>query len=167
MGDYLPWGEVDVRHVVAPPCGDGAGKGDIAILVLKQRLVGMTTLLPELSRPPKLGENIEPVGFGRCALSRDGIRRRKRAGGPIERVESGRFLLSASICPGDSGGPALSDGGGLLGVISASVMDGSAETRGPSEFIRLDRWRSVFATAKLVSDGVDPLEIPPIDCMDR
>ena len=36
-GDYLPWDEVGVRAVVAPPCGYDAGQGDIAILVLERR----------------------------------------------------------------------------------------------------------------------------------
>src|SRR5882672_12629260 len=33
-GDYLPWGTVKVRALVAPPCGYGGGHGHIAVLVL-------------------------------------------------------------------------------------------------------------------------------------
>jgi hypothetical protein len=165
-GDYLPWGEVGVRHVIAPPCGVAAGKGDVAVLVLERPLAGAASLSPELTRPPQIGEKVTPLGFGRCALSKDGIRRHQRAGGPIERLESGRFQLSAAICPGDSGGPVVSDSGELLGVISASVMDSHEETRGASEFIRVDRWRAVFSNAKLIAEGTNPAEIPPIDCFD-
>jgi len=163
-GDYLPWGEVGVRALVAPPCGHNAGLGDIAILVLERELVGMKTLAPRLERAPQLGERVDPVGFGRCALSGDGIRRRSREGGTVARVSDDRFRLRASICPGDSGGPVVTDDGWLIGVISASVMDGSEQTSATSEFTRLDRWRPVFSLAKLVSEGAAPAELPPLSC---
>jgi hypothetical protein len=118
---------------------------------------------PRLDAPPRVGEEIRPVGFGRC--SSDGIRRRQRSGGAIELVESDRFKLNAAICPGDSGGPALSvDKGDIVGVISASVMDADERTLGRSEFTRLDHWRSVFAAAKLIADGAEAAEVPPVDC---
>jgi hypothetical protein len=164
-GDYLPWGEVGVRAVVAPPCGYKAGEGDLAILVLERRLIGVATLPARLDREPLKGEAIEPLGFGRCAASGDGVRRKERFGGTIEALGSGRFRMTASICPGDSGGPALSkQTQELVGVISASVMDGSESTRGVSEFTRLDRWRPVFALAQQVSEGAQPAELPPLDC---
>ncbi len=163
-GDYLPWGEVGVRAVVAPPCGHRAGRGDIAILVLNRRLRGVATLAPALDHAPAPGEDINPIGFGRCALSPDGIKRHQRDGGPIAAVSSDRFELSASICPGDSGGPGIDGHGRLVGVVSASAMDGDEETQEPSEFTRLDRWRSVFGYARLISEGVPPAELPPLDC---
>ena len=104
------------------------------------------------------------MGFGRCALSSDGIRRKERVGGAVDRVMDSRFRLNAAICPGDSGGPALSTGTGeVIGIISASVMDGKEQTLGRSEFSRLDRWRPVFAAAKLIADGTPPAEVPPVD----
>lgn len=162
-GDYLPWGVVGVKAVVAPSCGHAAGYGDIAILVLEQNLSHTSAVTPRLDSPPEVGEEIRPVGFGRC--SADGIRRRQRAAGAIEQVESDRFKLSASICPGDSGGPALSvKRGDIVGVVSASVMDADERTSGRSEFTRLDQWRSVFAAAKLIADGAEAAEVPPVDC---
>jgi hypothetical protein len=164
-GDYLPWGEVGVKAVVAPPCGHAAGEGDIAILILERRLIGVSTLAPRLDRAPLRGEPIEPLGFGRCALSSDGVRRHERAGGAIDAMGAGRFRLEASICPGDSGGPAVSrETDELVGVISTSVMDGNDSTRGLSEFIRLDRWRPVFAMAQLIAEGAEARELPPLDC---
>jgi hypothetical protein len=163
-GDYLPWGEVGVRAVVAPSCGHAAGHGDIAILVLNDSLVHATTVTPRLDAPPRTGEAVRPVGFGRCH-SMAGVRRHQRSGGAIEVVESDRFKLNAAICPGDSGGPALSvEGGDVVGVISASVMEGADGKPGRSEFTRLDQWRSVFAAAKLVAEGAEMAEIPPVDC---
>ncbi len=162
-GDYLPWGEVGVKAIVAPPCGYDGGTGDIAVLVLERRLIGVATLPPRLDAPPRMGEALEPVGFGRCALSDDGIRRKDRIGGQIDHISHTSFQFEASICPGDSGGPALSrKSGQVVGVISESVMDGDPRTVGRSEFTRLDQWRPVFATAKLISEGASPAELPPI-----
>jgi hypothetical protein len=80
-------------------------------------------------------------------------------------VESDRFKLNASICPGDSGGPALSvEHGDVVGIISAAVMEGERGDLGRSEFTRLDQWRSVFAAAKLIADGAEAAEVPPVDC---
>jgi V8-like Glu-specific endopeptidase len=162
-GGYLPWGEVQVRWIVAPPCGFAAGVGDIAILVLDRALgeeVG--TLPPRLDEAPKIGDSIEPVGFGLCPASEAGIRRKSRQGGRLDALRASRFRLDASICPGDSGGPALSSTGDLVGVISASAMDGSEATVGRSEFTRLDHWRPVFSNAKLISEGASPAEVPPL-----
>ena len=160
-GDYFPWGEVGVRAIVAPPCGYAAGEGDIAILVLERRLVGVPTLAPELDRAPNVGEPVDPAGFGRCALSADGIKRQTRRGGRIQTVRGSRYRLEASICPGDSGGPALDHAGKLVGVISASVMDTSEATVGLSEFTRLDRWRPLFSNAQQIADGESPAALPP------
>lgn len=167
-GDYLPWGEVGVRSLVAPPCGYRAGHGDIAILVLDRPLVGAPTLEVRLEDTPREGEVVDPVGFGRCASSREGIRRHQRQGGRIQLLRDDHFQLQAAVCPGDSGGPAVSaDHGDVVGVLSASVMDRDENTLGRTEFTRLDAWRSVFAAAKLVSEGMNPSELPPLECTGR
>ncbi|MDX2052941.1 MAG: S1 family peptidase [Polyangiaceae bacterium] len=163
-GDYLPWGEVGVKAVVAPPCGYQAGVGDLAILVLTRRLSGFPTARVELDRMPMLGESIEPVGFGRCALSGDGLSRKLRPGGAISAVTADNFRLLAGICPGDSGGPALSREHRLLGLVSQSAMDGDESTLGESEFTRLDRWRTVFANSAAIAQGVPAAALPPVEC---
>jgi hypothetical protein len=43
-------------------------------------------------------------------------------------------------------------------------MDGNETTVGKTEFIRLDRWRPVFATSEAIAQGTSPAELPPIDC---
>ncbi|MFO0569229.1 MAG: S1 family peptidase [Polyangiaceae bacterium] len=162
-GDNLPWGDVGVRAVVAPPCGHAAGEGDIAILVLERKLIGVATAKPRLDGSPEMGESILPVGFGRCALSAEAIARRHRVGGHVDRLLESRFRLDAGICPGDSGGPALSEANGqVVGVISMAVMDGSEATKGRAEFTRLDKWRNVFAMAQAIADGQSASELPPI-----
>ena len=164
-GDYLPWGEVGVRAVVAPTCGYVSGDGDLAVLVLERKLAGVVTRAARLTEAPGKRDQVEPIGFGRCALSSDGVHRKHRAGGLIELVAEGRFRLSAAICPGDSGGPAVSrEDGKILGVISASAMDGDELSLDRSEFVRVDRWRPLFANAELIAKGTSPTELPPIDC---
>jgi V8-like Glu-specific endopeptidase len=162
-GDYLPWGEVGVRELVAPSCGHAAGVGDIAILVLDRPLTGAATLSVRLDGGASHGETVTPVGFGRCAASTDGIRRKQREGGRVDATTATRFRLDAAICPGDSGGPALNEHGVVIGITSASAMDQDEASRDRTEFTRPDAWRSVFATARLVSEGASLAELPPID----
>src|SRR5262249_2353457 len=90
-GDYLPWGEVSVKAIVSPDCGYTTPEGDIAILILARRLIGGPTLTPRASSPrgktsKQAGEAIDLYGFGRCALSSDGIKRAMRPGGEIALV---------------------------------------------------------------------------------
>jgi V8-like Glu-specific endopeptidase len=163
-GEALPWGEATVRAIIAPTCGHAAGDGDIAILVLDHPLVGMETRPARLDGAPALKESIAPIGFGRCALSTDSLHRRKRPVATIDTITDARFRATASICPGDSGGPVMSDGGEVLGVISAAVMDSDELTAGRAEFTRLDRFRALFARAEAVSHGQSLAELPPVDC---
>lgn len=163
-GEDLPWGEATVRAIVAPTCGHAAGDGDIAILVLDRPLVGMETRAARIDGAPLLKESIEPIGFGRCALSTDALHRRKRAVANIDTISDARFRATASICPGDSGGPVMSDHGEVLGVISAAVMDADERTAGRAEFTRLDHFRALFARAEAVAKGQSLAELPPVDC---
>ncbi|MCC6555805.1 MAG: trypsin-like serine protease [Polyangiaceae bacterium] len=161
-GDYLPWGEVKIRAIVSPDCGYTSGEGDIAILVLSRRLIGISTMTPRLEAEPTRDESVDPVGFGRCALSADAIHRVRRMGGRIRSVSSSDFVADASICPGDSGGPAFSrERNDVVGVISASVMDADENTTGSSYFTRLDQWRELFSAAREIAGGASPSELPP------
>lgn len=161
-GDDLPWGEVQVRAIVSPDCGYVSGAGDIAILVLSRKLVGIPTMVPRLEAPPLASEPIVPIGFGRCALSRGAIHRVERMGGRIARIEEGKFIAVASVCPGDSGGPVVSPGrSDVVGVVSASVMDGDDMTVAPSVFVRLDAWPEIFSAAREIAEGASPNELPP------
>jgi hypothetical protein len=163
-GEDLPWGEAGVRAIIVPTCGHAAGDGDIAILVLDRPLIGMETRTPRIDSAPLLKESIEPIGFGRCALSTDALHRRKRPVSHVDTLTEARFRANASICPGDSGGPVMSGRGEVLGVISAAVMDADEGTAGRAEFTRLDRFRALFARADAVSRGVSLAELPPVDC---
>lgn len=163
-GEALPWGEATVRAIITPTCGHAAGDGDIAILVLERPLIGLEVRAPRIDGAPLLKERIEPIGFGRCALSSDSLHRRKRPTTSIDTISEARFRATASICPGDSGGPVMSAGGEVLGVISAAVMDADESTAGRAEFTRLDRFRALFARADAVARGQSLAELPPVDC---
>jgi V8-like Glu-specific endopeptidase len=164
-GDPFAWGQVGVRAIIAPTCGYSGGEGDIAILVLERRMAGVATRRVGLGDPPQVGTPIEPIGFGRCLWDRNAGARTIRTGGPIQEVWKRDFRVEASICPGDSGGPAVSAGSGeILGVISEAVMDASPETRDRAEFTRVDAWRPLFTHAQAVVDGMSPLELPPVEC---
>jgi hypothetical protein len=165
-GDYFAWGEVGVRHIVAPPCGEGGGGGDVAVLVLKRKLIGLSTMAPRLEGPPKVGEEAYPVGFGRCALSSDAIKRKDREGGPIRALSGETLHMDAAVCPGDSGGPVFAKGTReIIGVVSLSAMDHDETTRGASVMARIDSYRLVFAHARLLADGLSPQELPPLECV--
>jgi hypothetical protein len=167
-GDDLPWGEVQVKAVVSPDCGYISGNGDLAILVLSRKLVGVPTMVPRLDAPPISSEQVVPIGFGRCALSKSAIHRVERTGGKIARIEDGKFIAVASVCPGDSGGPVVSPGrSDVVGVVSASVMDGDEQTAGPSVFVRLDVWPELFSAALEIAAGASPNELPPFRSCQR
>ena len=164
-GDYFAWGEVSTKAILAPPCGEGGGAGDIAVLVLTRKIVGLSTMKPRLDSTPKMGEEVQPVGFGRCGLSPDAIRRKDRTGGPIRALTGETIHLDASICPGDSGGPVFARGSReIVGVVSLSAMDHDEKTAGPSVMARIDAYRLVFAHAQQVADGVPLNELPPLEC---
>ncbi len=163
-GDF-PFADVSVRTFVTPDCGYVQGEGDIAILVLSRKLVGMPTWVPRIDRAPRLGEEVDPIGFGRCPADSTTIHRELRTGGTVSAVNPGQLVAQASICPGDSGGPVFNSHQNtrreVLGVISASVMDTSSKTVGTSYFTRLDVWRPLFSAAREIADGADPNQVPP------
>jgi hypothetical protein len=163
-GDYLPWGNVGLSAILAPTCGEAGGRGDVALLVLERKLVGIATMTIR-EAAPRAGEVVYTAGFGRCALSPEGIRRREREGGPIASVARGAFEVEASVCPGDSGGPVLDPTTHeVVGVVSLSAMDYDEGTRGRSVFARVDEMPKLVAYGRLVADGADPGDLPPLTC---
>jgi hypothetical protein len=163
-GDYLPWGNVGLSAILAPACGETGGRGDVAVLVLERKLVGMATIAIR-EAAPRAGEVVYAAGFGRCALSPEGIRRRERESGEIASVTKGVFEMQASVCPGDSGGPVLDPRTHeVVGVVSLSAMDYDEGTRGRSVFTRVDEMPKLVAYGRLVADGADPGDLPPLTC---
>lgn len=164
-GDHIPWGTVPVKAIVAPQCGASGGGGDVAVLVLARGLVGVPTASVRFDRAPEVGEQIDPVGFGRCATS-DGIRRHTREGGRVRGLTYETLHLHAAVCPGDSGGPAFRRGTSeVIGVMSLSAMDGDEASKGPSVVARIDAYRVLLAHARMIGDGhATANELPPVSC---
>jgi len=163
-GEHLAWGAVRARAVVTPPCGEAGGGGDIALLVLTRKLIGVPTLRPRLDDPPRTGEMYTNTGFGRCSTSSGGITRRMRPSGPVRTVGPMTFGLEASVCPGDSGAPVLTQNGEIAGVVSLSAMDQDERTAAPSIMARIDHFRASFGAARMIADGASPAELPPLTC---
>lgn len=162
---HFPWAEMPVKTIVSPGCGHAAGVGDLAILVLPRRLHGVRYVSPALDREPQNGDEVSHIGFGRCALSEDGIYQKHRAAGRVDLVTKTGFRVNVPLCPGDSGGPALLHASRVLvGVVSAGAMDGNETSPDRVEFTRLDQFRSLFANAARVAAGTPLSELPPIDC---
>lgn len=167
-GDYLAWGTLGAKAIVAPPCGAAGASGDLAIVVLNRKLKGHAQLAVRLDAAPALGEPVDPIGFGRCAASPGGIYRHEREGGRIRALTPGTFEVEASVCPGDSGGPVRIRGSReVIGVVSLSAMDNDPSTRALSVMARLDAFRPVFARARAIGDGTLAAELPPLTCDDR
>jgi len=164
-GDYLPWGDVTIKDIITPPCGERGGQGDVAVVILSHKLVGITPYTVRLDKAPAVGETLDPAGFGRCSLSGDGIRRAVREGGQVAGVQPGTIQMTASICPGDSGGPVFGRGGHeVVGVVSLSAMDSDPRTRNASIMARVDTFRPLFAHARQIADGASRSELPPLTC---
>lgn len=162
---HFPWAEVPVRAIVAPTCGFAAGQGDIALLILERKLHGALTLAPALDVEPTRNADIAHLGFGRCALSEDGIYLKRRLASRIDLVGKTYFRALAPLCPGDSGGPVVDQrSGALIGVVSAGAMDGDEQTPDRIEFARLDPFRSLFSNVERVLQGIPMSELPPVDC---
>ena len=150
---------------VPPPVVHILDHATFSNITEQMRSMYRDTMTPRLDTPPKMGEDVNPVGFGRCALSPDGIRRKERPGGTIRALTSETIFLDASVCPGDSGGPVFAKGTReIVGVVSLSAMDHDEHTRGPSVMARIDAYRSVFAHARMIADGIAQNELPPLEC---
>ena len=166
--DDFPYAEAGVKAIVSPRCGYDQGKGDIAILVLARKLVGVPIWPPRVDAPVKVGEPADTAGFGRCASIAEPIKLHGHPGERVSSVTRDELVARAGICPGDSGGPVFDSADAkreVVGVISASVMD-NVGSPGTSYFTRLDVWPQLFSAAREIADGASPSELPPFRSCD-
>lgn len=162
---HFPWAELPVKAVVSPGCGYAAGAGDLAILVLTKKLRGVRFVPPALDYEPRAGDSVSHIGFGRCALSDDGVYLKHRAAGLVNWVSKTGFRVNVPLCPGDSGGPVMLHASRvLIGVVSVGAMDGVEASPDRVEFARIDPFRSLFANAERIASGTPMSELPPVDC---
>jgi hypothetical protein len=130
---------------------------DIAALILARPLEA-ALVVPLRDEPAKSGETFTALGFGRDGEQKSGTRRR-REGLHVSCVGdacANRQLASAewwgegAVCDGDSGGPALDEGGRVLGIASRK-REGCAAT------VYLD----VAASAQFVQASLEEAERTP------
>ncbi|MDB4933800.1 MAG: hypothetical protein JWP87_772 [Labilithrix sp.] len=138
---------------------------DLALLVLDRRVAGPKPLPVRLYGPTRSGETLRAIGYGRTETGSIGERRhrdnvRVLASGPTVSASqtalgSREIETSQSFCDGDSGGPALSEAGAVIGVAS----------RGPEcteaagyVYTTVTGFGAVFDEAKKLTDSAIALE---------
>lgn len=119
---------------------------DVAAIVLDRAVRGVRPTAVA-SVPPKVGERLTVVGFGRTgASSGAGVKRRRTV--RVVDVRARELDVGEVTCPGDSGGPALDPSGAVAGVVSRgrAQCSGSGAT---NVFTRADVVRSLVDAAKV------------------
>ncbi|MDB4990813.1 MAG: hypothetical protein JWN04_5991 [Myxococcaceae bacterium] len=104
---------------------------DLALLLLDRDVTDVTPAPLRLTDSTKAGESVTSVGWG--LTTKDTIpsarQQRKQVAildvGPSEQTASHQMVVGESICSGDSGGPALSQQGAVIGVVSYGGGGGS------------------------------------------
>ena len=98
---------------------------DIAFVVLDRPITG-TPLAPlRLTETTTIGEKVTSVGWGLTSKGKLPSVRMQRKNvsivdvGPSADTPSHEFVVGEAICSGDSGGPALSAAGAVVGVVSS------------------------------------------------
>ncbi len=123
--DYLA---VSAIHLPDASDADLCGT-DVALLVLRTPLAGVTPLIPRVDMEVEPGEAYSAVGYGideSVAGRPSGVRKRLEgltvtcAGTDcaLPDVRANEWVGSGGPCSGDSGGPALDSAGRVVGVVS-------------------------------------------------
>jgi V8-like Glu-specific endopeptidase len=97
---------------------------DIAFVVLDRAITGTPIASLRLTDSTRAGEQVTAVGWGLTSSNKLPKARMQRSDvsildvGPSPDSASTQMLVAESICSGDSGGPALSAAGAIIGVVS-------------------------------------------------
>ncbi|MDB4946591.1 MAG: hypothetical protein JWP97_6125 [Labilithrix sp.] len=125
---------------------DDGGKNlcnhDIALIVLKEPVVGAKIAPVRLDSDIVVGETITAIGWGVTDKTSMPDTRQQRTGvkvlesGPNSSgdmpVSSNEFEVGEAICSGDSGGPAIAASGAVIGVVSRGGNQTQPDPNDPS-----------------------------------
>lgn len=137
-------GKVDPAGRGAQVLDDGSTNlcnHDIALVVLEDPIPSAPISPIRVDAEPQKGESITAVGWGVTDRVDTPTVRQQRPNvkiidvGPIDDalpVPSNEFAVGEAICSGDSGGPALSDAGGVVGVVSRGGNGSSGTASDPA-----------------------------------
>jgi hypothetical protein len=140
---------------IRKPTTNAACADDIALLILEASVPAATLgpIVPRLAAPPTAGATYSAIGYGAHSAgadSTDGLRRRREGsqvacGGDCDAP----FLwygAPSSVCPGDSGGPALDAQGAVIGVASRGSCGAAG---GIDMYTRTDAHAALIVAAAL------------------
>ena len=155
---------------------------DLALVLLDKAVPGAKLAALRLDDTTKRGELVTTVGWGVTDKTFDPETRMQRTGVTIKYVgvdvtndvASNEFEVGESICEGDSGGPALSAAGAIVGVVSRGGNDvanpdadipgsGCIDPGASNNFTKVSGFTSLILTA-FDAAGAKPIregETPP------
>ena len=149
-------------------------RNDIALVVLDTEFPYLPRSAIRLDRGTDPGEKIRVVGYGSTEDGKFGIRH-TRSGIEIAKVGASQFREEAdsipprtfttegpALCIGDSGGPAYSEQGAVVGVWSQVVGDCTASTA-VNYFTEVAPFRAEIIDPAFEAAGYEPLlEVVPV-----
>jgi hypothetical protein len=131
---------------------------DVALVLLDAPVVGATIAAIRLDGGPKTGEPVTAVGWGITETDPDPTTRQQRTGlsvvavGPALDLGAAEFTVGEGTCSGDSGGPALSASGAVIGSLSRG--GNGNQSPGASECIgSVNLYTSAAAHADFIKSG--------------
>jgi hypothetical protein len=148
-----------------PELGDDLCGSDVVLLVLKNALSSIAPLLPRLERAVEPGEVYAAVGYGIDEVVEgkpSGVRKRldglevtcSGAACGAADVRDNEWVGSGGPCSGDSGGPALDEGGQVIGVVSRGTTGCEQPVFG--DVATRSAWLVAEAVAAANAAGVAP-----------
>lgn len=157
---------------------------DLALVLLDKAVPGAKLAALRLGDTTKPGELVTTVGWGVTDTTFDPETRMQRTGVAIKYVgqdvdhdiPSNQFEVGESICDGDSGGPALSAAGAIVGIVSSGANDnpdpdadvpgsGCVDPGAANDFTKVASFSGLIASA-FEAAGATPLregETPTTD----
>jgi hypothetical protein len=129
---------------VLVPASDRLCDADVAVVVLDRAVEGITPVRVDFAHAPRRGATISAVGFGRRSERSGAGVRERRDGVAILAVTPHEFEVGQATCSGDSGGPALASGSGVIvGVVSRGSA-ACASSTATNVYSRVDAWASLI-----------------------